>query len=164
MSLHRNPALVSHHSFSTRAQDSGKVLAYHNPIGPGGDNLFAMRTGSAIEAQTYAFLSQWRRAANGRPMSLDKPGDYLIEFPGPRGKLFPSDFTSSVTGKGARPDIRVALGDGYEARFDLTAERSVGHILSKGGGHWLSNGRALLIAEVFYSEDQIGEIVSKMKS
>ena len=107
-------------------------------------------------------LAQWRAPANAQPFSVDKPDDYLIELPSPRAALFPSDFRSSVTGQGSRPDIRLALGDGYEALFDLTAEKSAGHILNKGGGHWLSNRRVLLIAEVFYSEDEIAGVVDKM--
>lgn len=151
------------HSFSRKIRETGKVHAYSELIGPGRENEFYMRSGSAIEAQTYYYLERWRKPANYQPDSLHEPGDYLIEHARSHGRLFPYDFSSPIKGEGSRPDIRVALGDGYEALYDITSEKSAGHVLKKGNGHWLSKRKVLLIAEIYYCEDEVAEVVSEMK-
>jgi hypothetical protein len=152
--------------FTAPATFEGKVLAFHNKIGPKAEHAFGASIGSAIEAQTYELLKQHRTLgrhwANNRTAGADAAGDYLLEYPERRGALFPHHFAASaVRVKGSRPDIRLALGDGYEALFDITSEAEKGHVLTKGDGHWLKKDKVVFVAEVFYSQDQIGSKVAR---
>jgi hypothetical protein len=61
--------------------------------------------------------------------------------------------------KKSRPDIRLSLGTGtdgkyYEALFDLTSEKQIGHVLDK-GDNWLGKERVPFIAEVVWTDDDI---------
>ena len=152
------------------------------------DALIAANLGHVIESRFEpllgGFLKDAAKDPNGKIIAaaarLDpdlstsgKPGDYMWQKSVPcRGlapNLFPNDFTrraKGAAGKATIPDLRVALGGGYEALFDLTSRRQVGHVLLKGGSHllpthidqclntWL-RPRVAFIAEVFYPEEAL---------
>lgn len=65
---------------------------------------------------------------------------------------FPHSFKGRGASKGSRPDVRLALGGGYEALFDITSDSIVsqGHILGKGVNGWLARSNVPFIAEVYY--------------
>ncbi len=117
--------------------------------------------GSEVELEAYHYLDgKWRRRTN-------EAGDYLLEEP-VRGRfiegvttgLFPHSFWKRGDKAGSRPDVRLALGSGYEALFDITSEKQEGHILDKGAnlvsGGWLARDNIPFIAEVYHSGPPIG--------
>jgi len=117
----------------------------------------AMRLGHAIEDWlTPAFLAQqynerfggavrcWNAVRPRGHVDAKYAGGFLVERSGERPSLFPIDFYSA----GARPDIRVGLGDGTEAVFDFTTAGEAGHLLEKGGGIVLKDSRVAFASEI----------------
>lgn len=129
------------------------------------DRWYRARLGYVIEAEANAGLARsavrsgWH-CVDDRPINVVGAGDYLLQTPGPRGSLFPCDFRGP-RGEGSRPDVRVALGDGTEALFDITSRGEEGHVLDKGGGHWLGMPQVVFIAEVIYDESEIGTDIGR---
>lgn len=125
------------------------------------DRWYRARFGYVIEAEANASLlrsaarRKWR-CVDDRPASNITAGDFLLQTTGPRGELFPCDFRGP-RGDASRPDVRVALGDRTEALFDITSRGEEGHVLEKGGGHWLEMPQVVFIAEVIYDEDEMAE-------
>jgi len=112
---------------------------------------FGARYGSSVEIEAYHLLDRhWWKAADGAP------GDYTVET---ADRLDPDLFVHSFAGRGgrpgSRPDLRLALGDGFEAVYDITSEAQEGHILGKGAnigrGGWLARSRVPFVAEIFYA-------------
>lgn len=69
------------------------------------------------------------------------------------GSGFPHSFKGKGTSKGSRPDVRLALGNGFEALYDITSDSitSQGHINKKGTNGWLARANVPFIAEVYYT-------------
>lgn len=107
----------------------------------------AMIFGSAVEEEAYWLLAEKYHPVEG------EPGDYTIETPDRILPLFPHYFGGIGDKKGSRPDIRLALGSGCEALFDITSAANAGHILEKGcsQGNWMTRANIPFIAEVFYA-------------
>ncbi len=117
----------------------------------------AMRLGHAIEDWlTPEFLAQqyneryggavqcWNAVRRRGQVDAGNVGGFLVERSGERPSLFPIDFYSA----GARPDIRVGLGDGTEAVFDFTTVGKAGHLWEKIGGKVLGDKRVAFAAEI----------------
>jgi hypothetical protein len=119
----------------------------------GAVKIFKASFGSAIEERTYELLSETT------VISSDELGDwddfsYETELQTSLGSDFPHSFKGRGGSKGSRPDIRLALGNGYEALYDITANTDVsrGHFKNKGSNamSWLGRKNIPFIAEVYY--------------
>lgn len=117
----------------------------------------AMRLGHAIEdwlrpeflAELYnkkwgGNVKCWNDLRSGGHVAKGNRGDFLVERSGERPPLFPINFFRA----GARPDIRIGLGDGTEAVFDFTTAGEAGHLLKKGGGIVKKDRRIAFACEI----------------
>ncbi|WP_332876510.1 hypothetical protein [Massilia sp. S19_KUP03_FR1] len=114
--------------------------------------IFKAASGAAIEERAYQLLD-----ANDALWVEDytKWDDFNFATElqlADAGSGFPHSFKGRGASKGSRPDVRFALGGGYEALFDITADSSAsqGHLLGKGANGWLARCNVPIIAEVYY--------------
>lgn len=137
--------------------------------GRSADRWYRARLGYVIEAEANASLLRsavrggrgWR-CMDDRPGDAAAAGDFLLQTSGPHGACFPCDFRGA-RGEGSRPDVRVALGDGTEALFDITSRGEEGHVLEKGGGQWLKMPNVVFIAEVIYDENEVARDITRAR-
>lgn len=120
----------------------------------GACRIFKAAFGSAIEERAYQLLD-----ANDSIWVEDYTEwddfQFAIELQRPDATGgFPHSFAGKGNAKGSRPDVRLALGNGFEALFDITSNSviSQGHIHKKGANGWLARGNVPFIAEVYYPE------------
>lgn len=157
-------------------QPTGFHVAYGNLLdglrrsgkrGRDAERWYRARLGYVIEAEANQILTTsapgagrgWR-CVDELPAGGARKGDFLLQTPEPVPPCFPSEFRR-WNGGTSRPDVRVALGDGTEALFDITSRGQEGHVLEKGGGHWLTMPTVAFIAEVIYDENEVAEAVAK---
>lgn len=118
----------------------------------GAIRIFKASYGSAVEERTYQLLEQ------NDEIWVEDYGDwddfnFATELQGADPESgFDHSFRGRGGGKGSRPDIRLALGNGFEALYDITANTPIsqGHINGKGANGWLKRPNVPFIAEIYY--------------
>ena len=136
-----SPKIQAWHKIAKGLKMTPRAKTYQRAV-----TIGAMVFGSAVEEEAYYLLADKYQPVDGQP------GDYTLETPWRIPPLFPHSFYRRGDRKGSRPDVRLALGNGCEALFDITSKASEGHILKKGcvPGNWLTRNNIPFIAEVFY--------------
>jgi hypothetical protein len=114
-------------------------------LSDGRKKVFPMKLGYAIEKQTYLYLRFEAPRLGFR---------YLEETKGSDGAEFPGSFIGiQGDGKDSRPDLRLALGGGEEAAFDLTSKLDAmkTHTATR---NWAVVPSVKYIAEIWYDIDE----------
>ncbi|HWA61841.1 MAG TPA: hypothetical protein VG939_10725 [Caulobacteraceae bacterium] len=135
---------------------------------PNPHRFYRASVGSTIERKVYEQLARFIRSSKALVSSGEWAGVYqgsmgtqtdlldiyyAIEYPAACDPFFPNVFKKS------RPDIRLSLGKGsdgevYEALYDLTSEKQVGHIHAK-GDNWTTKKKVAYVAEIVWADDDI---------
>lgn len=103
---------------------------------------FGTAYGSLIHLEAYHLLDAKSDVTEGAP------GDYLTETSLKHDDLFAASYRETSANPTAIPDLRVALGDGYEAVYDITSAAQIEHVASR--HRIMSNSKVLFVAEVGY--------------
>lgn len=103
--------------------------------------VFPMKLGYAIEKETYSYLRFQAKLLGF---------NFIEETKGSNGTDFPGSFIAIKDGgKDSRPDLRLALGGGDEAAFDLTSKLDAKKTHTS-ARNWATVASVKYIAEIWY--------------
>lgn len=103
---------------------------------------FGRAYGSLVHLEAYHLLDSKYDATEGQP------GDYLTETSLKYDDLFAANYQETSANPTAIPDVRVALGDGFEAVYDITSVAQLAHVADR--TRIMRNSKVLFVAEVGY--------------
>ncbi len=118
-------------------------------------NVMGANYGNLVQEEAYYLLPKyWDKP---RKIQEDEVGDYVLETPEKlNDHAFSASFEKTAAGtKKMRPDVRLALGEGYEAVYDITSMGGLDHITKR--NRLMQNRKVLFIAEVAYPSKTVDD-------